>query len=288
MKRFLWVPLKIFFMKKSDVPHTLKPIKQSRKVIIDLLHLGLQVSRIHAYGEEDVTDSMRRLKIISEKLGRKISFTSYLATVWAKALSDHPIMQGYRYRNNIVMFKDIDVACVVEREIKGKHIPTSYIIRKAQTKNCVEISDEIREAQKSKTESAATSTKKLKQNKAVLITKLPGFIRRMILKHMTKNPWLKKQIFGTAGLSSIGMFTEGGGGAIPVTVHSITLIVGGIQKKPWVVDGEIKIRDLMTATISMDHDIVDGGPAARMVAEFRGMIKDCYGLDEIEQELGIQ
>jgi len=263
-------------------------MKQSRKIIIDLLHLGLQISRIHAVGEEDVTDSLRRIKIISEKLGRKISFTSYLATVWAAALAKHPRMQGYRYRNNIVMFEDIDVACVVERKIKGKHIPTSYIIRKAQNKNVIEISDEIREAQKSKTESAATSTKKTKQNKAVMITKLPGFLRRMVLKHMTKNPWLKKQIFGTAGLSSIGMFSDGGGAAIPVTVHSITLIVGGIQKKPWVVDNEIKIRDLMSATISMDHDIVDGGPAARMVAEFRNMLKDCYGLGEIEKELGIQ
>ncbi len=281
-------------MKKSDVPATIKPIKQSRKVIIDLLHLGLKISRIHAYGEEDVTDSMRRLKIISEKLGRKISFTSYLATLWAKTLQNHPIMQGYKHRNKIVMFEDVDVACVVEREVKGKHIPTSYIIRKAQNKTCIEISDEIREAQKSKTESAATSTTKTKQNKAVLITKLPGFIRRIILKKMTKDPWLKKQIFGTAGLSSIGMFTEGGGGAIPVTVHSITLIVGGIQKKPWAVKNpdtgeyEIKIRDLMTATISMDHDIVDGGPAARAVAEFRGMLKDCVGLPEIEKELGIQ
>lgn len=281
-------------MKRSEIPAKIKPIKQSRKIIVDLLHLGLKISRIHAYGEEDVTDSLRRLKIISEKLGRKISFTSFLATVWAKTLHKHPIMQGYKHRNNIVMFEDVDVACIVERVIKGKHIPTSYIIRHAQNKTCLEISDEIREAQKSKTESAATSTKKVKQSKAVLITKLPGFIRRMVLKKMTKDPWLKKQIFGTAGLSSIGMFTEGGGGAIPVTVHSITLIVGGIQKKPWAVKNpetgeyEIKIRDLMTATISMDHDIVDGGPAARAVADFRNMLKNCIGLPEIEKELGIR
>jgi pyruvate/2-oxoglutarate dehydrogenase complex dihydrolipoamide acyltransferase (E2) component len=275
-------------MKKSDVPAEIRPIKQSRKVIIDLLHLGMKVSRIHAYGEEDVTDPLQRLQLISEKLGRKISFTSYLATCWAKTLHNHPLMQGYRYRNKIVIFKDIDVACVVEREINGKMIPTSYIIREAQNKTCVEISDEIREAQKSKTKSAATSTKKVKQSKAELITKLPGFLRRAILKKMTRDPWLKKQIFGTAGLSSIGMFTQGGGSAIPVTVHSITFIVGGIARKPWVVGDEIKIRDVITATVSMDHDIVDGGPAARMVAELRKYIRESYGLAEIEKEIGIQ
>ena len=281
-------------MKKSSVPAEIRPIKQTRQVIIDLLHLGLKVSRIHAYGEEDVTNPLERLKVISQKLGRKISFTSFLATCWAKTIYDKPILQGYRHRNNIVMFSDVDVALVVERDFKGKKIPTSYIIRAAQTKSCVEISDEVREAQKSKTDSAATSTKSQKASKAVLITKLPGFLRRFVLKRMTKNPWLKKQVFGTVGLSSIGMFTMGGGSAIPVTVHSITFIVGGIARKPWVVKNEetgveeIKIRDVITATVSMDHDIVDGGPAARSVAELRNMIRTGYGLDEIEKELGIQ
>jgi pyruvate/2-oxoglutarate dehydrogenase complex dihydrolipoamide acyltransferase (E2) component len=275
-------------MAKSKPPAVIKTMKPQRKVIIDLLHLGLKVSRIHAYGEEDCTEPLQRLKVISEKLGRKISFTSYLATCWASTIANNKIMHAYRMKNDIVMFEDVDVAVVVERDFEGRKVPTSYVVRAAQTKNVIEISDEIREAQKSKTNSAATSTKKNKQSKAELVTKLPGFIRRMVLKKMTKNPYLKKQLFGTVGLSSIGMFTLGSGSAIPVTVHSSTFIVGGIAKKPWVVDDEIKIRDIITATISMDHDLVDGGPAARAIAELRNKIRESYGLDEIEKELGIQ
>ncbi|MBN2157120.1 MAG: 2-oxo acid dehydrogenase subunit E2 [Candidatus Lokiarchaeota archaeon] len=275
-------------MKKSDVPVKILKMKPARKVIIDLLHLGLKVSRIHAYGEDDCTEALQRLNVISEKLGRKISFTAYLATCWASTIYNHKIMHAYRRRNKIVLFEDVDVACVVERDIVDKKVPTSYIIREAQNKNVVHISDEIQEAKQSKSETAATSTKKLKQSKASLITRLPGFIRRFILKHMTKNPWLKKEIFGTVGLSSIGMFTMGSGSAIPVTVHSSTFIVGGIAKKPWVVGNEIKIRDIITGTISMDHDLVDGGPAARAIAELRNKIRECHGLNAIEKELGIQ
>jgi len=275
-------------MKKSKVPVEIHRMRPQRLVIIDLLHLGLKVSRVHAYGEEDITNSLQRLESISEKLGRKISYTAYLATCWAAAINNNKMMQAYRRRNNIVIFEDIDIACIVEREFGDKKVPTSYIIRGAQKKNVIEISDEIREAQESKSETAATSTERHRQSRAAIITRLPGFIRRLILARMTKDPWLKKELFGTVGLSSIGMFTQGSGSAIPVTVHSSTFIVGGIMKKPWVVGNEIKIRDVITATISMDHDLVDGGPAARTVAELRNLARECHGLDKIEQELGIQ
>ena len=77
------------------------------------------------------------------------------------------------------------------------------------------------------------------------------------------------------------MFAKGGGTAIPVTPHQMTLVLGGIERKPWVVGDEIKIHKIMWATLTMDHDVIDGGPATRFVADLRNRITDCFGLDEI-------
>jgi pyruvate/2-oxoglutarate dehydrogenase complex dihydrolipoamide acyltransferase (E2) component len=46
--------------------------------------------------------------------------------------------------------------------------------------------------------------------------------------------------------------------------------VGGFGEKPGVVDGHIAIRDYLSLTISFDHEIIDGTPAAR----FTGRLKD--------------
>ncbi|BBP88677.1 hypothetical protein BsIDN1_22950 [Bacillus safensis] len=38
--------------------------------------------------------------------------------------------------------------------------------------------------------------------------------------------------------------------------------VGRIQEKPVVVDGEIQVRPMMGVSLSFDHRVVDGAPAA--------------------------
>ena len=46
------------------------------------------------------------------------------------------------------------------------------------------------------------------------------------------------------------------------------------------VDGKIAIRDYLCVTLSFDHDIVDGAPAARFVSRLRELIESGYGLRE--------
>jgi len=50
--------------------------------------------------------------------------------------------------------------------------------------------------------------------------------------------------------------------------------VGGISQKPGVKDGEILVRDILNLTISFDHDIIDGAPAARFANTLTGIIEN--------------
>jgi len=54
----------------------------------------------------------------------------------------------------------------------------------------------------------------------------------------------------------------------------LALTVGGVETKPWIVDGRVEPRELLSMTVSFDHDIVDGAPAARFVSTLREMVED--------------
>jgi pyruvate/2-oxoglutarate dehydrogenase complex dihydrolipoamide acyltransferase (E2) component len=74
------------------------------------------------------------------------------------------------------------------------------------------------------------------------------------------------------------MFGEGGGWGIPLVPATLMLTLGGIAEKPGIVDGRIEPREYLSLTISLDHDIIDGAPAARFAARLKALIECGYGL----------
>ncbi len=65
------------------------------------------------------------------------------------------------------------------------------------------------------------------------------------------------------------------------TVHGLAEVdvtLGGIAKKPGVVDDQITVREYLHLTISVDHDVVDGAPIARFGNELMTLIEQGYGL----------
>ena len=46
------------------------------------------------------------------------------------------------------------------------------------------------------------------------------------------------------------------------------------------IDGQPKARELLSMTISFDHDIIDGAPAVRFTQRLKELIESGYGLAE--------
>jgi pyruvate/2-oxoglutarate dehydrogenase complex dihydrolipoamide acyltransferase (E2) component len=65
---------------------------------------------------------------------------------------------------------------------------------------------------------------------------------------------------------------------------SLLLIVGGIARKPAVIDERVEPRDLLNLTVAFDHDVVDGAPAARFVKRLVDLIESGYGLEEAQKQ----
>ena len=47
------------------------------------------------------------------------------------------------------------------------------------------------------------------------------------------------------------------------------------------VDGKIKIREYLHAVITVNHDLVDGGPLVRFVDRLAELVENAFGLKDL-------
>jgi len=100
---------------------------------------------------------------------------------------------------------------------------------------------------------------------------------------MRYNPAIRVSTAGTVFVTSVGMFGKGHSGwGITTTPHSLSLVVGSINWKPAVVEGQIEPREILNLTVLFDHDVVDGAPATRFVRRLIELIESGDGLKEME------
>lgn len=263
--------------------YQVKPYTKHRRNIEVITKEGWRKRSTHTVLEIDVTNARKKIQKYKEKTGEKLSFTAWVIKCIAQTLSEHKELNSYKHgKRKIITFDDIDIAVPVEKIVENEARPRVYILRKANEKSIKDISSEIRNAQK---QNASQDTQILGQK----ITRLerfalsaPVFIQKFLLWVTRKNAILKKKHMGTTGVTAIGMKGYFPGWVVPLGGTASTLfVVGGITKKPGVVNDKITVREYIHLTITTDHDIVDGGPLARFVERLNDLMEKGYNLDKI-------
>ena len=79
---------------------------------------------------------------------------------------------------------------------------------------------------------------------------------------------------GTITITNVGGFGVETGTPIINKPECAIVATGLIAPRPWVVDGQLAVRELMTTSVSFDHRIVDGAYAARFLAHLRDLLED--------------
>ena len=79
---------------------------------------------------------------------------------------------------------------------------------------------------------------------------------------------------GTVTITNVGGFGVETGTPIINKPECAIVATGLIAPRPWVVDGQLAVRELMTTSVSFDHRIVDGAYAARFLAHLRDLLED--------------
>lgn len=244
---------------------TVTPFPAARLAEIDYMQVARNKHVVHGLFEVDVTNVRQFIREHKARTGETLSFTAFITACVAQAVDRNKRVHGYRnWRNQLVMYDDVDVNILVERPAGDTVIGTPYVVRAANKKTWRAIHDEIRAAQSI----PAPEFKRINAYRYI-----PAFIRRLFWRIMLHHPPLMKRIAGTVSITAIGMFGKGAGWGLTITGYTLALALGGIASKPVLIDQRIESREVLSMTISVDHDIVDGAPAARFVQQLKELIE---------------
>jgi len=249
----------------------------SRIATIDLGQVALRKHHIAGLLEVDVTTALSGLlKQGSAKPG--VSFFAWIVKTIGAAIAENRNVHAVSgARNSTVVFDDIDISVLVERKVEGTRVPLPLVIRRANEKSAEQIHAEIREAQKQAIRNEGNyvlSENRVSRAAMKLYYTLPQKLRLFIIDRILKNPHRRKNMMGTVVVTSVGSVGRLPGWIIPKSMHNLCFGLGSIVKKPWVIENEIQVRDILHLTILFDHDVVDGVPAARFAAKLVERIEE--------------
>jgi pyruvate/2-oxoglutarate dehydrogenase complex dihydrolipoamide acyltransferase (E2) component len=244
---------------------------------MDSLYWGQRKHTVHALIEVDITRARRFMREHKARTGETLSFTAFVIACVGKAVEGNKYMHAYRnWRNQLVLFDEVDVTTMFEIEVGEQRFPLAHTIRAANKSTYRDIHDEIRALQAER-----RREKSMPHTRFVdLYPLVPAFIRRLAYGVALRNPHWVKRYVGTVGLTAVGMFGKGAGWAITRPIYTLGIALGGIAEKPGLVDGRIEAREVLSITLSFDHDIVDGAPAARFTQRLKELLESGYGLVE--------
>lgn len=262
-------------MNEDTQGYQIEPFPKIRRLMVDGGRLARQKHMIHGLVEIDVTEARRMIREHRQRTGEALSFTAFILACLGQVVDRNKRMQAYRtWWEKVVIYDDVDVNTMFEVEVDGRKIIRPHIIRAANRKTLREIHEEIRAFQ-------AGHARSREAKFIDWFVLLPGFIRRWFLGVVLKDPRLLKEMNGTVSLTSVGMFGTGGGWGIPVSNYTLQITLGGIAERPRLVDDRLENREHLCVTVSFDHDLVDGAPAARFIQRFKELIEGGYGIAEV-------
>lgn len=232
-----------------------KPIKRPK--IAKVLHLkGIRktIAERLSYSHRTIPSATLMLEVnmekmlesresLSKKIGRKVSFTAFLAKAVAKALRNDPILNSSVEDGEVRVYEDVNISIAIDTP-KGLMAPAVFNVDK---KSILEVSDDIKKL-----------TEKAKGDKLTLVELIGG-------------------TFTVTNLGAYGveMF-------VPIVNPPQTAIigVGRIREKPVVVNGEIAVKPVVAFSLVFDHRVVDGTSAALFLQEVKHFLENPRSLEK--------
>jgi pyruvate/2-oxoglutarate dehydrogenase complex dihydrolipoamide acyltransferase (E2) component len=250
---------------------TVSPFPSSRRAVTAAVRAGRRIVPMHGLIDVDVSTARRLLAEHEPPL----SVTACVVAAVARAAAAHPEVHAYRdWRGRLVRHRHVDVQTLIEVPTGQGPFGMVHVVRDADVRDVADIGAEVHGV---KADPASTGSGRAVQRLAPLAGHVPGLfplmcagMRRSVRAH---------EFTGTVQVTAVGMFAGGGGFAIaPPTLASLLVVVGGLSRRPRAVGDEVAVRDVLDLTVTIDHDVVDGAPAARFGADLRRRMEQPAGL----------
>ncbi len=203
--------------------------------------------------EADLTEPLRLMEDPRARQGESLSLAGYVVTCLARTLAEFPEVNAFRRGHSLVLLDEVIVVVLIERTINGQQAVGYLPIRSADSKTLVEVTREIRAEQASEPR-VVPGGRWLERIPPPLIPGVMGRASRRI-------GWALR--YGVAGVNNIGLGGDIAGWGLAPGAGTVAVTIGGISRSHHPAEPDSRIAHL---TLTFDHDVVDGGPAARFTA----------------------
>ena len=168
----------------------------------------------------------------------KLSVNDFIIKALAMALQKVPRANASWTEEGLLLHRGSDIAVAVALPGGGLFTP---VVRNAELKSLSEISNEMKD--------------------------LAGRARsKRLAPHEYQG--------GTTTISNLGMYGIDRFDAVINPPQASILAVGRAEKRPVIKDDAVKIATMMSATLSVDHRVIDGALGAELLAAFKAFIED--------------
>ena len=178
---------------------------------------------------------------VKEATGYKVTYTDLIVMAVSKLLKKHPALNSAWCGDKIFRYEEVNISIAVGLE-EGLYVP---VIRNTDQKTLTQIVTESKEL-----------VQKVKTNK---------------LKPA-------EQEGNTFTISNVGMYGITTFTPIINMPNSAILGVGATVEKVVPVNGEIAIRPIMNFSLTSDHRVVDGTPAAEFLKDLKELLENPYAM----------
>ncbi|WCK54080.1 dihydrolipoamide acetyltransferase family protein [Aneurinibacillus sp. Ricciae_BoGa-3] len=219
-------------------------IEGTRRIIGQrMVHSASTAPHVTLVAEVDMGASMelrnRLLPVIEKKCGYRLSYTEIIIKAVSQALTLHPKVNASLDGDFIILHPEVNVGLAVAAP-NGLVVP---VVQHADKKGLAELTTECKN--------------------------LTGLARenKLTPDHMSG---------GTFTISNLGMYAIDAFTPIINQPQSAILGVGRIHDKPVGVEGKIELRPMMTLSLSFDHRVIDGAPAAEFLQAVKDVLENPY------------
>ncbi len=218
---------------------TYLPYSGMRKVIGDRMSQSLhEMAQANHRMKVDMTEMIRFRESLKAN-DIKVSYTDILVRIAARALMDFPILNASLLKDKIVLHPTANIGLAVALD-NGLIVP---VVRNAEQKTLAQISAD-----------ATQLISKAKSNQ------------------LTADDYTG----GTFTITNLGMFDIDEFTAVINPPESAILAVGKIDRVPVVEGDAVVIRPIMVLSLTYDHRIIDGAPAAKFLQRMKQLMQNPY------------
>lgn len=269
----------------DDDLHEIKQLVPYRRLLDDGLRLSRSKHNLHVIGSCDISKFTEFSRQCVANKQRPPSLVAYFARCVGVVLAENPERMASLYKDKLFVPRHVNIVLTVVTGAGGDEgIPLLMPFERVDEKNLAEISREMTDAIRSLRRRAVSGERGYQL--AMKFASLPNWMRRGIYGVSSVVPKWRRSMakhLSSVFITSITQFSDGRGGwGFPITPYSLGFTIGGLSKRPWVVDDEVVVRECLDVTITVDHIITDGGNACILATKLGDELESGRVLAEFE------